>query len=413
MAEFLDFLNTPAGQGLLSGVAAYAAGARRGQPVNSLGRGLLGGVAGYQYAQNQAQEADQHKFQNDYRRMQMDKMQTEMDAYKKQQEWKAGFPAMLQQSQPRVEQFQADNPFGEDLGNMATVSHGNPQALQEYMMRPESPYADKLIEQQLFPKPAKIGFTPSGVAYDENNPSSLKIGENYAKPDSLPSAIQEYKFAVSQGYNGSFDKWNKETRQAGANNFVLPKIEVKTGESIATQVGPMLKESREKAISGINLVNSANRILSVAEKGNLYVGPGANLLMKGAQVADVFGFGGKDTKEKIANTRAVIRGMAEQAVQARSQLGGQSQISNAEQELLNKATSGDISDLTAGEVIQIAELNDTLGRQLYQVHQDQLSNMANDQNLTGLAKFYGVPQIAPARKKKATQNNGWSVKEVK
>lgn len=46
----LDFMQTPGGQALLSGVASYAANARRGQPVNSIGRGLLGGAMGYQNA---------------------------------------------------------------------------------------------------------------------------------------------------------------------------------------------------------------------------------------------------------------------------------------------------------------------------------------------------------------------------
>ena len=46
----LDYLNTPQGQALASGVATYAATARRGTPVNNIGRGLLGGVQGYQNA---------------------------------------------------------------------------------------------------------------------------------------------------------------------------------------------------------------------------------------------------------------------------------------------------------------------------------------------------------------------------
>ncbi len=39
----LNFFQSPGGQGLLSAVAGYAAGARRGTPVNNIGRGLLSG----------------------------------------------------------------------------------------------------------------------------------------------------------------------------------------------------------------------------------------------------------------------------------------------------------------------------------------------------------------------------------
>jgi len=56
MAGLLDFLNTPAGIGLLSAAAGGMAGARRGQPWNTAGRGLSTGLLGYAEAQK-AQEA--------------------------------------------------------------------------------------------------------------------------------------------------------------------------------------------------------------------------------------------------------------------------------------------------------------------------------------------------------------------
>ena len=46
----LNFFQSPGGQGLLSAIAGYAAGARRGTPVNNIGKGLLSGVTGYQNA---------------------------------------------------------------------------------------------------------------------------------------------------------------------------------------------------------------------------------------------------------------------------------------------------------------------------------------------------------------------------
>lgn len=59
MAGLLDFLSTPAGQGLLAGAASYAAGAKRGQPLNSVGKGLLGGLAGYSLATDREAELAQ------------------------------------------------------------------------------------------------------------------------------------------------------------------------------------------------------------------------------------------------------------------------------------------------------------------------------------------------------------------
>lgn len=57
MQGLLDFIKTPAGQGLLAGAAGYAANARRGAPINSIGRGLLGGLVGYGAASDRESEA--------------------------------------------------------------------------------------------------------------------------------------------------------------------------------------------------------------------------------------------------------------------------------------------------------------------------------------------------------------------
>lgn len=172
MAGLLEYLQTPGGIGLLSGVASYAANARRGQPVNSIGRGLIGGLTGYAQANDQIKQDEENAFQKRYRQMQMDEMQRKMEQAKAQQTWKAGLPQMMDKAQTKVTPFQPDDPFnqgpaafGEVYGGdqhgqqtdalMANVRQGNPQALQDYLMRPESPYADKLMERQFLGEDAK------------------------------------------------------------------------------------------------------------------------------------------------------------------------------------------------------------------------------------------------------------------
>jgi hypothetical protein len=72
MAGLLDFVNTPEGQGLLSAAFGGLAGARRGQPVNSLGRAGLAGLAGYSGAQDREMQMAENAKQNELRTMQMD-----------------------------------------------------------------------------------------------------------------------------------------------------------------------------------------------------------------------------------------------------------------------------------------------------------------------------------------------------
>ena len=57
--DFSSFIKTPEGQGLLSGVFGYAANAKRGQPINSLGRGGIAGLMGYAGAQDRAEKQEE------------------------------------------------------------------------------------------------------------------------------------------------------------------------------------------------------------------------------------------------------------------------------------------------------------------------------------------------------------------
>jgi hypothetical protein len=72
-ATFPQLLSSPMGQGLLGTIASYAANARRGAPVNSIGAGLLGGLSAYS-------NAGQEDLKRQYMQAQMANFQSEMDA---------------------------------------------------------------------------------------------------------------------------------------------------------------------------------------------------------------------------------------------------------------------------------------------------------------------------------------------
>lgn len=66
MAGLLDFFKSPEGQGLVSGIAGYAATARRGTPINNIGRGLLAGTAGYGAAMDKQKELDKQQMMQSF-----------------------------------------------------------------------------------------------------------------------------------------------------------------------------------------------------------------------------------------------------------------------------------------------------------------------------------------------------------
>lgn len=111
MAGLLDWLNSPGGMGLLSAAAGGLAGARRGTPFNNLGRAGIAGLTGYAGAQDQIQQEQENAFQRRYREAQMADIEQKLANQKSMRE-------SLQNLYQPAGQYQADNPFGEDLGGL-------------------------------------------------------------------------------------------------------------------------------------------------------------------------------------------------------------------------------------------------------------------------------------------------------
>ena len=95
MNGLLDFVKTPEGQGLLATVAGGLAGARRGEPINSLGRAGLAGVAGYANA-TQAQGIQ------GMRDLQAQKMQTEANEAARQRQAREAYRSTLPPDQQQL-----------------------------------------------------------------------------------------------------------------------------------------------------------------------------------------------------------------------------------------------------------------------------------------------------------------------
>lgn len=397
LGQFAD----PQNMGLLSAAAAILDRSGPSTRPSSLGQilggGLLAGVQGMQSAQDRQRESRMY----DLRLKQFEDQQADQQKVR-------DFYGNLSQFMPSqgVQALGAGAKLG-DIGptvtNAARIDQMPKQgfdsnAMYQAMLNSGSPTLAATGLQGLSKEDESVVVGEGGALVNKRNGAQLFNNPKQEKPLEIERMLDAAGITdPAMRARFMMQAITKQTTHAPGTNVVLPKIEVKTGESIAGQVGPILKGTRDQAIAGVKLVDSSRRVLDAAESGNLYAGPTATLRLRGAQIADTLGIGGKDTAEKIANTRAVVRGMAEQAVAARSQLGGQAQISNAEQELINRATSGDITDLTIPEITQIAQLNDRLGRQMYEGHQMYLNQMSQNPNLQGLTGFYSVPEMPAPR----------------
>lgn len=168
----LDFGQSPAGLGLLGAAAGGLAGARRGTPINNVGRGLVAGLTGYQVANDQIRANQNDDLARRFQEMKMREIEETLAKRRQEKAWREGLPEMIDKAQTKVTQFAPDDPFNEGAaafdtvyggpdhgqpagGMMANVRQGDPAALEQYLMAPDSPYADEMVKRQLLPETAK------------------------------------------------------------------------------------------------------------------------------------------------------------------------------------------------------------------------------------------------------------------
>jgi hypothetical protein len=248
MSGLLDFIKTPEGQGLLSAVAGGLAGARRGTPLNNIGRGGLAGLAGYSGAlDRQGMEGDR-AFQQQQRQMQMDEMKRKQAEAQAQQQWRSGLPGVMKQMEPTYG-------AGEEG---PTMTPGNPNAVNDYLMRPESPFLDDLLKQQLFPKAEDYRVVGGDLV--KIGKGGITVAHQSQRPDNLPSEQKLYNLAVEQGYKGDFMSFIRDrvsnTEGAKAAFDVMPvtrpdgTTSLMPRSAVATQAGGGVRPSGNFSGSG-------------------------------------------------------------------------------------------------------------------------------------------------------------------
>lgn len=406
----LNAASTPLGQGLLSAAFSGMAGARRGQPWNNFGRAGVAGLLGYQNARDQlTQDKRAATVQQlaDIQLKQAQQAQADQDAIRGLAKSSYTAPSMTMNdvmsapgaAGPTVDRAQLlpktqgtfdTNGFingvmgidpikGMQLKaslakeapvNKLDIDKFDPSSVQRFLQ--SGNYADLKQRDKLentngvWANPY-TGQTVAIGAQDPNKPFGLG-------PDGRPVA------------NTGYQQFELSKAKAGAPS-VSVKNDIKTGESLAGQIGPMVKDSFNAAQGAVQTADAANRVIQAVDSGKVVAGPFANGRLSALQVGALFGIGGKDSADQIANTRQTIRGLAEMTLQGRKQMTGQGAITESEGKLAERAMSGDIS-MTAAELKQLANASRRAAQFTYEQHQAQLRNMRARPDLQGMAGFY-------------------------
>lgn len=222
MADFgglLEFIKTPEGQGLLSGVMGGMAGARQGTPWNNLGRGGVAGLMGYGGAldrQTQTAEAAQMQKSRDmtlrHQQMQMDK--AEADAAK-EKAFSSGIGKYFipgSPAEPAQAGWQGFTPIDSMLPPEFRVGSA-PTAAKPAV-------APSIDMQGLGLFMARNGRVKEGLELLNPPSEEYTLGEGQTrykgtkiiaqgqpKPDGKPTKVQEYEYAKANGYKGTLEQY--------------------------------------------------------------------------------------------------------------------------------------------------------------------------------------------------------------
>ena len=218
-----------------------------------------------------------------------------------------------------------------------------------------------------------------------NLPITLENFRKLDKPEALPSEIQ-----ILQATNTpvTFENVQALRRSSATNVAVTQNAEKKGVELATTQAMKNLDESRMMAQSANATLSNIDRILPALDTA--IVGPAADTRTTLLRIGKQLNIGGANADQILRNTATVVQGLAQQELDAASQMRGQGALTEGERAILRRAAGGDQS-LTSGELQQGLMAAQRSARARLASHQDLLTKATTAiPSLSTIAPMYEV-----------------------
>jgi len=266
-----------------------------------------------------------------------------------------------------------------------------------------------------------------GMTRKEGQPELLKIGmaqTDFGKPEPMVvngqvKMMQFNKLGQSKEYTGAtpYEAQSPDLRayeyisgqslagtgQAGIENVgkyrsqIAPKTQVEVkmpgNQQFLAGVGGDVSKTLNELTMGARSANETllniDRILPALDKA--IVGPGADYRTAMLRIGQQLNVAGADANEKLANTRIVLQGLAQQELDAAGQMRGQGSIIGSERELLKRAASGD-QTLSPAEITTALTTAQKVARYRLKLQEDYLQSASK---LPGFEQFAPMYKVTP------------------
>ena len=238
MAGLLDLFNSPEGQQALG---LLAAGGPQTDPSKTGFGQRLAAASGFadQWKQRQA-DAEMEKQKMAINAMLMQKHQMDLDSAKQSFADQAKMRDLVSQyrtpatpampgglSADSAGSLPPEMQIGGTVKPMAARPSGFDREGYGAALEGINPEMGLSYLQKIQKDEAPIKLSPGEQLFSGQRGGYKPLLSVPAKPESKPSALQEYEYARGQGYAGTFDQWDKDRRRAGASTST---VSVNTGQ---------------------------------------------------------------------------------------------------------------------------------------------------------------------------------------
>ena len=255
------------------------------------------------------------------------------------------------------------------------------QSLTQQALAATDPYrAVKLPTTETY-KVGEVGYDVDPVTRKRT-----KVGEGGPKTTDLSTMLRELgDLALDDPRRAVYmDAIKKATTHPPAASMSV-NAEKPLINSFMDVLGKSAAAERDTALGAKTAIDTAGRLLEVLKSPNVFTGPAAQAAVTAAQIAEIGGFGGKDNRERLANTQLALQSLAQLELDAASQMRGQGAITDTERTLLKKVAGGQIT-LTKPELQTLA----IVARRNNKLRIDRYNK-----NAERLSKLEGLAQVAP------------------
>jgi hypothetical protein len=282
--------------------------------------------------------------------------------------------------QQALQQFNPNRAKADQYRRAASiVAAASPETAAKYI-----DIADKLDPREEFYAPTE----GQGGFFQASKSGQVRGVDGFQpKAPAPPSAIQEYQFAVQQGYKGTFDQWDQARRRAGATN-VSVNAEKPFINSIAGDLGTSVADSRDQAIAAQGNLQTIQQIREALPSA--ITGPGADARIYLARLQSVLGVGGATEQERLANTASVMQGLAQAELNAAQLMKGQGQITEAERAIIRRAAGGEIT-MTPAEITSLLNAIEKVAQGKIRSHQANVQGLQQIPGMGPLMPFFQGP----------------------